>query len=279
MKPALLFILLLLTANAVAQSGNKNYILSRHYKQSGANANDISKVSVQVEYVDGLGRQQQRVNVGQSPTGADLVQPFSYNEFGRQVKQYLPYAAAGSGAFQTGADAGQAAFYTANTAGLDASDLGRPFIETGFELSPLIRPLSTRSPGNKSATANLAYGTNAANEVKRYDYVSNANLLSTVAANGSYAAGALERTQKTDENGKVETEYRDKQERLVCRKVIASAGESLFIYYVYDDYGQLRAVLQPMFQDNASLADYAFLYEYDQRGRIVSKKTPGAGMD
>ncbi|MCU7375753.1 hypothetical protein PEC18_34290 [Paucibacter sp. O1-1] len=38
------------------------------------------------------------------------------------------------------------------------------------------------------------------------------------------------------------------------------------------------AVLQPQYQDNASTADYAFLYEYDNRGRVVVKKIPGADI-
>jgi hypothetical protein len=64
----------------------------------------------------------------------------------------------------------------------------------------------------------------------------------------------------------------------VCRKVAASANETLATYYVYDDFSQLRAVLQPQYQDNPSTADYAFLYERDIRGRIIGKKTPGAGI-
>lgn len=47
-------------------------------------------------------------------------------------------------------------------------------------------------------------------------------------------------------------------------------------YYVYDDIGQLRFVLQPMYQQDASLDRYAFQYRYDARGRCIWKKLPGA---
>jgi hypothetical protein len=50
----------------------------------------------------------------------------------------------------------------------------------------LNRPITQRAPGNKSATSNISYGANAAGEVKRYDYISNANILLTVSGSGDY---------------------------------------------------------------------------------------------
>ncbi|WP_445438762.1 DUF6443 domain-containing protein [Dyadobacter pollutisoli] len=260
------------------QTNSKNYIIHRTFKQTGANPNDVSKVNIQVQYFDGLGRPLQNVAVGQNPSGADLVQPIEYDAFGRQVKHYLPYPAAGNGAFKPAAQAAQVGFYSTNSGGLEPTDLARPYSETGFELSALNRPQAERAPGNKSASANISYGTNIAGEVKRYDYVPNVNILLTVSSQGEYAAGKLYRVQAIDENGKTTIEFTDLQGRLVCRKVAASANEILATYYVYDDYGQLRAVLQPQYQDNDTTADYAFLYEYDNRGRVVVKKIAGADL-
>jgi RHS repeat-associated protein len=278
MKHILTFFLLLSEVACLGQTDSKNYILSRTFKQTGAFPNDISKVNIQVQYIDGLGRPLQNVSVGQSPGGADVVQPIEYDVFGRQVKQYLPYIALSNGAFQAGIPAAQAGFYSANSAGLEPTDLARPYSETGFELSALNRPATEMAPGNKSALATISYGANTAGEVKRYDYVANANILLTVGSNGDYGAGKLYRTQTIDESGKVNTEYTDMQGRLICQKIAASDNEILATYYVYDDYGQLRAVLQPQYQDNASTSDYAFLYEYDNRGRVIAKKIPGAGL-
>jgi hypothetical protein len=39
----------------------------------------------------------------------------------------------------------------------------------------------------------------------------------------------------------------------------------------------LRAVLQPNYQDVASLVDHAFTYDYDDRGRMTVKRIPGGG--
>ncbi|MEO6284513.1 MAG: DUF6443 domain-containing protein [Dyadobacter sp.] len=278
MKHILAFLLLFSGAVCLGQTDSKNYILSRTFKQTGAFPNDISKVNIQVQYIDGLGRPLQNVSVGQSPDGADFVQPIEYDVFGRQVKQYMPYVAPSNGAFQAGTAAAQAGFYSANSAGLEPTDLAKPYSETGFELSALNRPVTERAPGNKSALATISYGANTVGEVKRYDYVANASILMTVSANGDYVAGKLYRTQTIDENGKANTEFTDVQGRLICRKTAASGNEILATYYVYDDYGQLRAVLQPQYQDIASTSDYAFLYEYDNRGRVIGRKIPGAGL-
>ncbi|MCE6987851.1 DUF6443 domain-containing protein [Dyadobacter sp. CY323] len=278
MKYILSLFLILSGIYCLGQTGSKNYILSRNFKQTGASPHDVSKVNIQVQYLDGLGRPLQHVAVGQSPSGSDMVQPIAYDAFGRQTFQFLPYETGSNGAFQAGAVAAQAGFFTANSAGLDATDLARPFSETGFELSALNRPLTQRAAGNKSAVANLSYGVNAGGEVKLYNYTANANILLTINANGDHAAGKLNRIQTTDENGKVSIDFTDMQGRLVCRKAMASANEILATYFVYDDYSQLRAVLQPQYQDNASVADFAFLNEYDNRGRMVAKKLPGFGV-
>jgi len=64
-------------------------------------------------------------------------------------------------------------------------------------------------------------------------------------------------------------------------------GEELHdTYYVYDSFGNLRAVLPPMVQDKLTsgdnlnqdhsvLRDYAYLYKYDNRNRCTWKKLPG----
>jgi RHS repeat-associated protein len=253
---------------AVAQTGSQNFVLSRTYKQTGADANDISKVNIQVQYLDGLGRPSQTVSVGQSTAGTDVIVPMEYDALGRQPKAFLPYAGGGSGTFQGGAVGDQAGFYSGNAPQLEGSDLGRPYQETVFEASPSSRPLSSRAPGNKSASGSITHTANDGAEVKRYVYNG------TVTESGTFGAGRLYKTQTTDENGKLNTEYTDTKGRLICKK---AGSEALTTYYVYDDYGLLRAVLQPQYQDNASTADFAFLYDYDERGRVISKKVPGAG--
>jgi RHS repeat-associated core domain len=56
--------------------------------------------------------------------------------------------------------------------------------------------------------------------------------------------------------------------------------------YVYDDFGRLRYVLPPLAvdrlnntviitDDNDVLNKYAYIYKYDERGRVIKKKIPG----
>ncbi|MDE6522562.1 MAG: hypothetical protein K2L17_07080 [Muribaculaceae bacterium] len=48
-------------------------------------------------------------------------------------------------------------------------------------------------------------------------------------------------------------------------------------YFVYNDLGQLRYVLNPSYQENADLSDFVYEYRYDQYGNVVYKAIPGAG--
>src|ERR1700739_1769395 len=71
-------------------STNENYIYTRTYlepkTQSDANARQVQSV----QYFDGLGRPKQVVNIKASPLGKDIVTHIEYDQFGRQVKDYLP---------------------------------------------------------------------------------------------------------------------------------------------------------------------------------------------
>ncbi|MCF2500431.1 DUF6443 domain-containing protein [Dyadobacter chenhuakuii] len=257
------------------QTNSRNYVISRIYKQSGADINDVSKVATEVQYLDGLGRPLQNILVGQSPLGKDLVYTNEFDAAGRQPRQYLPYVSVGNGAYQSNAPADAAAWYNANSAGLQAADLARPYQETLYETSPASRITNQRAPGNKSVSSVVRLKTNATNQINRYDYDPVAN---TIVQVGQYAAGALTYINNTDEQGNVTNEFTDLLGQTICRQVIAAAGNTLSTYYVYDDLKLLRAVLQPGFQDVASLTDYAFTYDYDERGRMVVRKVPGSGM-
>ena len=152
------------------QTNTRNYIITKTYKQSGANPDDVSKVITQVQYFDGLGKPLQTVTVGQSPAGQDFIEPVEYDAAGRIVKKYLPYVSGGNGAYQSNALSAAGSWYAANSAGLQGADLGKPFEETAFEASPLSRVSGQRAPGNKSTTSAVKYNVNTASEVKRYDY-------------------------------------------------------------------------------------------------------------
>jgi RHS repeat-associated protein len=115
--------------------------------------------------------------------------------------------------------------------------------------------------------------------------------------NSLYASGELTTLTTIDEAGHSIVEYRDKENKTILKKVqlfssgLTAHGGWLCTYYIYDDFNQLRFVLQPRAVElinngtstwtvTPSIADeLAFRYEYDQRHRMVIKKVPGAGEE
>ena len=73
---------------------NENYIQSKTYLDY--NGPTSSKSSETVQYFDGLGRPKQVVNVKASPLEKDVVTHIEYDQFGRQVKDYLPFPQSGT---------------------------------------------------------------------------------------------------------------------------------------------------------------------------------------
>ena len=67
--------------------------------------------------------------------------------------------------------------------------------------------------------------------------------------------------------------------RLMRRE--GAGSDWLSTYYIYDSFGRLRRVLQPMLEaksyagDDADLADFSFEYRYDGAGRCVYEHIPG----
>jgi hypothetical protein len=283
MKHYIIYMLLLASSlHLYAQTPSQNFILSRIFKQTGAPVNDISKVNIQVQYLDGLGRPSQTVSVGQSTAGTDLITPIEYDAYGRQSRSYLPYAGGGNGAFQANATSAAGSWYLANSAGLQATptpndNLTRPYAETVFEASPANRALSLIGPGTRSRSSNFSYTANSGSEVKLYTYPTNADKFQTIPPGGNYASGTLFRKQTLDDQNYESVEFTDVKGRLVCKKVIASGNETLATYYVYDDFGLLRAVMQPQYQQDPSASNYAFLYDYDEHGRVITRYVPGGG--
>ena len=109
-----------------------------------------------------------------------------------------------------------------------------------------------------------------------------------------YSAGTLFRFVTTDENDRLAIEYKDKLGRTILKKNQISESPSmhhdgwLCTYYVYDSFGKLRVVMPPKTIStlrtlnnwggstwNSNRYGLYYLYSYDERGRLISKKLPG----
>ncbi len=147
--------------------GTKNYVRTLDvFSPSMKTLNDLTSLNADqkaltYEYVDGLGRQVQRVGVGVTPNRKDIVEASAYDAFGRQPFQYAPYADGGDGAFKEDAlkdpynlvatnllkyrTGKQFKFYQQD--GTVANDQ-YPYAEVRLERSPLSRIIKMGSVGS-----------------------------------------------------------------------------------------------------------------------------------
>ena len=284
-------------------------------------AKGLREVRQTTQYVDGLGRPLQTVvkggalatdpaNPSSSAGATDMVSAVEYDPFGREVRKYLPYASAtGEGLFKLNPFSEQKTFYDAQLAGQgEAWYYGR----THFEASPLNRVTETFAPGNSWVGTNnhpaegerksvkVKYWINtAADEVRIWNVADNGTgNFGSYTTPGTYPAGELYKTITEDERGYQVAEFKDKEGKVVLKKVQlldsykdGGAGRGyagwLCTYYIYDEQGQLRCVVQPKLVeymagsgnwsfDQVKLDELCFRYEYDERGRMIVKKVPGA---
>jgi RHS repeat-associated protein len=290
------------TNNSSNFGNDMNYIISSTPKIPTTNLQTISNskdVNTTITYFDGLGRPIETIASKQSNSGKDIVTPIVYDAFGRQEKEYLPYAATQS----------SLAFMDANTVIANATAQYQTnygdsniFSQKQFESSPLNRVLQQAAPGNDWSLANnhtikLDYQTNVLNEVKLFtatasgiSYSTNGYYAPTLAQTTSYPASQLYKTVTKDENwvsgnGDTTEEFKDKEGRVVLKRTYSTVGTGTVLvahdtYYVYDQFGNLTFVLPPKVDvsslpTTAILEDLCYQYRYDNRNRLVEKKLPG----
>ncbi|MBG6133765.1 RHS repeat-associated protein, partial [Aquimarina sp. EL_43] len=264
--------------------------------------NDLDRAIEGITYYDGLGRPIQERAIQASPGGNDIVTHITYDAYGRQAKQYLPFESDKTiGSYQNvdiNMDINQ--YYNSTYAndfiGIDANHNDfNAYSESVYEASPLNRVLEQGAPGkawkadrtsDTDHTIKFDWDTNVANEVV-YFKVNFATPTNTenpgLVKDGYYAAGQLYVTITKDENwtpasGNLHTtkEYKDKQGRVVLKRTFASTSsatgstgsatpEAHDTYYVYDKYGNLTYVIPPKVttSDGVSQSELAELcYQY-----------------
>lgn len=254
----------------------------------------------------------------------DMISMVEYDAFGREPFTYLPTPAKDSmslndGRFKLNPFAQQAIFY--GSTGSPINGQGETFFygETRFEASPLNRITETGAPGNSwtgtmhNNTTNettrrsvkTKYYPNTATDAVRIWKATHVSALGdwgtyavdgTLGTNGIYNAGTLYKTVIIDEHNKQVIEFKDKQGNIILKKIQADGTADdngsgaahtgwMCTYYIYDDFGNLRCVVQPEgvkaleangWQFTTTILNHqCFRYEYDQRQRLIMKKVPG----
>ncbi len=299
MKRQILFMLLtsclpLLQAKAQHYNSIKTVIPS--VETSTTSGLTVNNSITSYQYFDGLGRPLQNIQVGVTPGQYDLVDYQEYDALGRKSLFWLPVSLTatnnGKPVALSTVQLRSAALYS------DSKAYSKPV----YENSPLNRISEQYGPGqnwqNNGKSVKTEYLTNSATgELACRWYRTTdtrndiqVNILS-VAGSINYPEGELYVTRTTDEDGKdVRLEFKNKQEQTL---LVRQKNGTVFhdTYYLYDMYGNLRAVLPPLAADALSVAGtwtlssggtdalsrYSYLYKYDNRNRLIRKKLPGAG--
>jgi RHS repeat-associated protein len=291
-------------------TGNRNVVVQNALKKPGIqNTADITPLSIadktqQVQYFDGLGRPLQTVMTQAGTGNRDIIMPMVYDEYGREIKKYKPYADvsnSGLGSFRANAYVDQSSYYAVSGATGDGARDNNPYAQTLIEFSPLGRVIQAGAPGQTwqpgSKPVAYSYHVNTVADMVRIVRMSNASTeLGGYEKAGDYVAGELTKVISKDENGKQVIEFKDKEGKVILKKVQLTATVDnglgsgttgwLCTYYIYDGLNNLRGVIQPVgvkeLESNGwsftadILGEQCFRYDYDSRRRMIVKKVPGA---
>lgn len=283
MRNRILTYLLLLPLLCLAQGQAENRIIVSTFLDA-----DGSDSICKILYYDELGREEQRVLVGGSPTGKDLVAITQYDRLGRASRHWLPTPSTKStGEFTpTGDFMDDAREYHTDSC---------PYSTNAYEASPLARINALYGEGEdwyrKGKCVSTIYALNNKD-------VEELNVLHIAAKKekwsvavpiikniGYYPSGTLQATITTDEDGRKTYAFHDFDNRLVLTRQVLD-GDFCDTYFIYDATGNLLAVLPPLASEQMSetgteldasleLGELAYVYFYDHRGRCTSKKLPG----
>lgn len=271
----IIYLFLVLTPFLMAgQTVTENFIKTAQYKvpsQTVISNPAASQATVTVTYFDGLGRPVQQVSHKQSGTGNDIVTPIEYDIFGRQTKEYLPFASSQNSSDYINPVTLIPDLVTQykNKYGVENAN---PYSEKLLESSPLDRVLKQAAPGkdwelNSGHEIKIDYQTNDYQEVKLFtaNTVWNENLglyAISLSNDGFYPAKELYKTITYDENtGSVPSEgngasieFKNKEGQVVLKRTYGTVGtgtvnEKHDTYYVYDVYGNLTYVIPPKATD------------------------------
>ena len=283
---------------------SRNYIATITSKDGTIFGKKIS-----IDWLDDFGGLESRIAIGAGSSGKDLAVLMERDALGRPVRQWLdtPVSSLVREVFPvqgypvpdplrnntyrylspSSVKAAAIQFHGAEEA---------PWAETGYGTSSQNVPQEQYGPGQAWRTNSKAVRTeqqtNSLQDTQRrclrFTCTPHAEHIWAVSSPGSYAAGTLRVTRITDEDGRVTLSFEDLDGNTVLsRKVMMENGSTRYLdtYFIYDSFGNLQAVLPPLASaaiqsdgtvPDAKLQQYAYLYRYDDLGRNIVKKLPGA---
>ncbi|MCI5055505.1 MAG: DUF6443 domain-containing protein [Flavobacteriales bacterium] len=261
------------------QANALNSITSKTVRISGIsnivqlNNLDHNNCQTVINYGDGLGRDVQSIKVKSAFNKKDQISFFEYDDFGRLPKSFKPFAITSNGGnYRSNAKSLQNLLYGQTNA----------YEENKYDNSPLNKVIKIAPAGSSWAMGSgheiqNVQRTNSSNEVRMF------NALGVSVSH--YPSESLNILETIDEEGHSVLSYSDKLGR-----EIMSNKEGHKTFYVYDDFGRLKFVIptkafQKMLSTNnfncnsPSIREGIYKFEYDSRGQMIRKKTPGKATE
>jgi len=279
---------------------NKNFVRTEVPKvpvsgESALAALEPDQKAVSFQYQDGLGRPTQSVGLWAGPGQTDVYSFHVYDDENpqREKRKYMPYLIEGgnNGAFVDD-------IVTA-TEDLYQNEFGesKPYSETEFENASSGKVEATTRAGeawhnnNKKKTFDTYWNTSS-DDIHHWIIEEGANdeADKPIARDSDddmayYAANTIHFSESTNEEGLKTRTGTDLRGRKVVSQVW-SGGQWVSTYTVYDDFDRVRFMIPP---EAAKLAEtdgtltqaqidgLLFCTVYDQYGRTIKSKAPGAG--
>lgn len=250
---------------AISQSGD-NYVRQTTWRSSSASSDHPYTRS----NFNGLGRKVSDVSALNQSGWKYIASAVGYDDMGRPVRTYSAASVGTDSPTESDVASAASSYY-----GDD-----RPWSVTSYEPSQrgvavaTLKAGSAWHTGDHKATVRRRINNAGTYKCARYEVGSDGS----IRFKGYYATGALTVDESTDEDGVKILTYTDFRGNTVMRKQGAAGTR-----YIYDDYGDLRYILPPDMSDtsypasSAALLSKAYIYRYDDRGRLVYSKIPGRG--
>lgn len=274
--------------NASPNSGHSTFNYQRSYMPllpmtyiPSFDSTKGTSVIVNTKYTDGWGRTVMAVNRNNGTK--DVIQPYSYKTSDTQLT-FLPYPDSLHSKFYPQVYTRQFDYYKEPVTGYDncayiKSVSSRP---SGVSTQKTFAAGKELSGNDRGTTT--TFGFNDSNEVLLliFDSTFGGEICPSY-----YQPRQLRSTLRVNSHGEKTIEYRDKNDRIVCRKVWAGSGAGnggwLVTCYMYDLLGRLIFIVPPkacaaFYNSNICMQspyDYCFGYQYDEFGSCVSKRVPG----
>lgn len=261
-------------------NSNKNYVVSIKNRVQDRLIGD--KV---ITYFDGFGRPIETVNCNASPNKNNWATYTEYNCFNKPIKEWL------NGVVSQDAAGNFVIKENLEAASVSSNNDAEPYSVYEYEASPLMREAAISGPGedwhNRGKKKIIQYLTNTQNnpdsQVWHLSVLDKTGLDCSIKANGLYQTGTLKGVLTKDEDDCMSIEFKNRQGNIVLSRQFDNEGGRVDTYYVYDDYGLLRAVLPAMVSTSITKGEidedrinlYAYLYQYDSKDRLIGKKLPG----